>query len=120
VDKPPAALAKRSDKCSIALKCIKKAPGNATLCWQVAILKILAATESGEARVTSIARALSFLIAAGWERRFRRSILTGSSPCIFSDGLADRPAKGVWRILPAGREYLQSFEKAHEIEEASE
>lgn len=91
------------------------------LSWQVVVLKILAASEGGEAPVTAIARTLSILVAAdGWERKLRQSMPRHRSRDIFSNGLVDRPAKGVWRILPAGRDYLHSFENPLEFEQAAE
>ena len=90
--------------------------------WHVAVLKILAASEGGAAPVAPIARDLSILVSSpdGWEAKLRRSIPSNRPREIFSDGLADRPAKGVWRILPAGRDYLHSLEDPFEFDEAAE
>lgn len=90
--------------------------------WQLAVLKILAVSEDGQAPVASVARSLSILVtgADDWEAKLRRSI-PANNPCdIFSGGLVDRPAKGVWRILPAGRDYLRSLEHSFEFREAAE
>ena len=88
--------------------------------WQVAVLKILSASEGGEVPVAAVTRALSILVSDGWDQKLRRSVASGRSPDIFSDGLVDRPAKGVWRILPAGRDFLHSLEHPAEFKEAAE
>ncbi|MDQ8726237.1 hypothetical protein [Bradyrhizobium sp. LHD-71] len=90
--------------------------------WQLAVLKILAVSEDGQASVASVTRSLSILVTGAdeWEARLRRSIPT-HHPCdIFSGGLVDRPARGVWRILPAGRDYLRSLEPSFEFKKAAE
>jgi hypothetical protein len=92
------------------------------LSWQVAVLKILAASVDGEAPVASISRDLSILVSSsdGWETKLRASIPSNRPRDIFSDGLVDRPAKGIWRISPAGRHYLHSLENPFEFVEAAE
>jgi hypothetical protein len=109
---------------SISLKPFrKKGAGNGVaLSWQVAVLKILAASENGEAPVASITRDLSILVSAkdGWSDRLRRSIPSNRPRDIFSDGLVTRPARGRWRISPAGRDYLRSIENPFDYEEAAE
>lgn len=90
--------------------------------WQVAVLKILAASEGGEAPVASISRDLSILVSSsdGWEAKLRSSIPSNRPRDIFSDGLVDRPARGVWRISPTGRDYLYALENPFGFEEAAE
>jgi len=61
-----------------------------------------------------------FLCPDGWERKLRRSIPNRQPREIFSDGLVDRPAKGIWRITQAGRDYLYLLESPLEFEEAAE
>lgn len=100
----------------------ERAWNGVALSWQVAVLKILAASENGEAPVASITRDLSILVSArdGWSDRLRRSIPSNRPRDIFSDGLVTRPSRGHWRISPAGRDYLQSIENPFEFEEAAE
>jgi hypothetical protein len=109
---------------SIPLKPFEKkgAWSSVALSWQVAVLKILAASESGEVTVAAVARDLSILVSSpdGWERKLRRSIPSRPPREIFSDGLVDRPAKGIWRITQAGRDYLYLLESPLEFEEAAE
>jgi hypothetical protein len=92
------------------------------LSWQIAVLKILAASESGEAPVAALTRDLSILVSSadGWERKFRRSMQGSRPPDIFSDGLVERPGKGVWRITAAGRDYLHLLESPLEFRVAAE
>jgi hypothetical protein len=92
------------------------------LSWQVAVLKILAASEDGEAPVATITRDLSILVSGndGWSARLRRSIPSNRPRDIFSDGLVTRPSRGHWRISPAGRDYLHSLEHPFDFEEAAE
>jgi hypothetical protein len=90
------------------------------LSWQVAVLKILSASEAGEAQLATVSRTLAILVADGWDRRQDWSGSGNRSPDIFSDGLVDRPARGVWRILPAGRDYLQALETPVEFKQAAE
>jgi hypothetical protein len=117
----PPALPKRADRCSISLKLFEeRAWSGVALSWQVAILKILSASEDGEAPVAAVTRALSILVSDGWDRKLRGSIASSHTLDIFSDGLADRPAKGVWRILPAGRDYLHALENPLELKQAAE
>jgi hypothetical protein len=59
-------------------------------------------------------------VADGWDRRLRRSIHVSDLGDIFSERLVDRPAKGDWRILPAGRDNLHSLEHPEEFRQAAE
>lgn len=123
-DKRHAALARKTSKWFYLLEALQKerAWNGVALSWQVAVLKILAASENGEAPVASITRDLSILVSAkdGWTDRLRRSIPSNRPRDIFSDGLVTRPSRGHWRISPAGRDYLQSIEHPFEYEEAAE
>ena len=125
VDKRRNALARCRDKCFYPFEALRKerdSESGVALSWQVAVLKILAASEDGEAPVASIARDLSILVSSSdrWEAKLRASIPSNRPRDIFSDGLVDRPSKGVWRISSAGRDYLYSLENPFEFEEAAE
>lgn len=90
--------------------------------WQIAVLKILAASKDGEATVASVSKDLSLLISAndGWEERLRHSFPYNGRRDIFSDKLVTRPVKGSWRISPSGRDYLRSLENLLDFAEAAE
>lgn len=90
--------------------------------WQIAVLKILAASNDGQATVASVSKDLSLLVSAndGWERRLRHSVPSERQQDIFSDGLVTRPVKGSWRISPSGRDYLRSLESRLDFNEAAE
>lgn len=90
--------------------------------WQVAVLKILAASKDGEAAVASISKDISILLSARdrWDLRLRGSLPANRPQDIFSDGLVSRPSAGVWRITPAGRDYLRSIENPLDYDQAAQ
>lgn len=88
--------------------------------WQVAVLKILSESRNGEAEVDALSRDLKTLASSknGWSDRMRNTIPRRMIRNIFTDGLVTRPSKAIWRITPAGRDYLQMIEHPGEQQAA--